>query len=130
MEEKKTDRYLTTVENYKKALAALRLATQTPIKEPRDLSGIIKDFELTYELGWKCLKKFLENQGHETTSAREAFSKAYELGLIDSEKTWLSVLKDRNLTVHTYNQQFAEEMCKRIKDHYVVEFSTLEKLFK
>lgn len=52
--------------NFKRALQNLKRSIATPVLEPRDLSGIIKDFEMTYELSWKVLKKRLRNDGHET----------------------------------------------------------------
>jgi nucleotidyltransferase substrate binding protein (TIGR01987 family) len=125
-----TDRFQTALQNLKKAFSALEVSAKTPIQEPRDLSGIIKDFEITYELSWKCLKKFLEKEGHEIKSARNAFSKAYQLGYIDHEKEWLAILQDRNLTVHTYDQRFAKEMCDRIKDSYVERFRSLVSLLE
>ena len=45
--------------NFKKALANLERSLASPISEPRDLSGILKDFEMSYELSWKVLKKRL-----------------------------------------------------------------------
>ncbi len=43
-------------DNLSKAMRALSLSLSSPITEARDLSGIIKDFEIVYELGWKSLK--------------------------------------------------------------------------
>ena len=52
--------------NFSKALRALERSVASPVTEPRDLSGIVKDFEIAYELSWKSLKAYLENQGHES----------------------------------------------------------------
>ena len=125
----RTDRFATALTNVDRALANLRQSLSKPIEEPRDLSGIIKDFEIVYELSWKLLKKLLEREGHETGSAREAFSKAYQLRLLGDEVVWLKILEDRNLTVHTYNKKFAEEMCARIRQDYVGAFEVLRALF-
>ena len=89
------------------------------------MSGIVKDFEIVYELGWKALKTFLEGQGHETTSARDAFSRAYELGFLANQAVWLEIIADRNLTVHTYDEPFARELCERIKTRYLPAFQLL-----
>jgi len=125
MNENKTDRYFTALKNLKQALTNLKRSVETPIKEPRDLSGIVKDFEITYELSWKLLKKFLEREGHEVKSAREAYAKAYQLGYLKDESVWLKIIDDRNLTVHTYDQKFAEQMCSRIQQGYVQAFGLL-----
>lgn len=118
-----------TIEHFKKALDALGKSTELPITEPRDLSGIIKDFELVYEIAWKALKKSLEQHGHETGSAREAFATAYQLRWLHNESVWIEMIRDRNLTVHTYNKELAKEMSDRIRQTYVSEFGALfEKL--
>lgn len=130
MNEGKTDRFLTALANAEKALTNLRQSVSKPVQEPRDLSGIVKDFEIVYELSWKLLKKFLERNGHETGSAREAFSKAYQLGLISDDSKWLKIIEDRNLTVHTYDKKFAEEMCSRIARDYLPVFETLLAVLK
>ena len=127
-ENNQTSRFSVSLSNFKLALKALITAAQTPVTEPRDLAGIIKDFELTYELAWKTLKKFLELQGHETSSAKDVISQAYQLQYISDQKIWLSIIQDRNLTVHTYDEGFALEMVNRIKTQYVSEFESLFKI--
>lgn len=106
------------VANFRLALAALEQSLSTPVSEPRDMSGIIKDFELAYELGWKALKQTLAEQGHPSGSAREAFSLAYSLEYLSEEAVWLEMIGDRNLTVHTYNQTLAKAMCERIRQRF------------
>ena len=59
--------------NFKKAHENLLQAVSTPVTEPRDLSGIIKDFEMTYELSWKVLKKVLR-EGAFICSSFRSFS--------------------------------------------------------
>ncbi len=113
------------LDNFRRALAALEVSLASPVTEARDLSGIVKDFELSYELGWKALKKSLEDQGHPVASARHAFEMAYGLGWIDDENVWLAMIQDRNLTVHTYNEVFAQAMVGRIRNDYVVALAAL-----
>ena len=42
--------YRTNKGNLERALKSLKDSVSAPIREKRDLSGIIKDFELVYEL--------------------------------------------------------------------------------
>jgi nucleotidyltransferase substrate binding protein (TIGR01987 family) len=125
MTPKDRERFQKSLDNLGKALMALRRSIEAPVTEPRDLSGIIKDFEIVYELSWKTLQKFLEDQGHSSGTAREAIKVAYQRGVTSDEETWLEILNDRNLTVHTYNEKLAADMVERIKDRYVVVFSRL-----
>ena len=116
--------------NFKRALANLRRAVSTPAIEPRDQSGIIKDFEMTYELSWKVLKKILLEQGHQTLGAKDVFSKAYQLNFISNETLWLKMIEDRNLTTHVYDESEAEKIVKRIMKDFLPLFETLELLLK
>jgi len=113
--------------NFSRALRALEMSIALPVTTPRDLSGIIKDFEIAYELSWKSLKAFLERQGHETGTAKNVFSKAYQLRILGDEKVWLDMIEDRNLTVHTYDEDLAKTLADHIRSRYVPVFQALEK---
>ena len=113
------------VENLQKAVLALDAALSAPVSEPRDLSGIVKDFEIAYELSWKSLKRHLEDQGHEAGTARQVFSRAYQLGVLKDEQVWLEILADRNLTVHIYDENLARAMVERIRTRYARAFGDL-----
>ena len=113
------------VESYRRALAALDRSVTAPVTEPRDLSGIVKDFELAYELSWKALKRALEEAGHSTDTARQVYQVAYETGFIEDETGWIEMIDDRNRTVHTYNEAFARALVARIRDRYVPLFKEL-----
>jgi nucleotidyltransferase substrate binding protein (TIGR01987 family) len=53
----------------------------------------------------------------ETVSPREAMEAALKLGLIEDDGSWPAMLKDRNLTSHTYLQEIAEALYARLPDH-------------
>ncbi len=110
------------------ALTSLREAIDEPINSNRDRAGVIQCFEFTYESSWKFLQTCLEQQGHQSpTSPRKAFELAFQSGLIQEEKKWLEMLKDRNLTTHTYDINLANEVINRIKSTYINLFNELEK---
>jgi nucleotidyltransferase substrate binding protein (TIGR01987 family) len=111
--------------NFRRALANLRRSLQAPVTEPRDLSGIIKDFEMTYELSWKSLKKMLKREGHETLGAKDVFSKSYQLGYLSDESVWLKMIEDRNLTSHVYDEAQASVIVSRIRGAYLAAFEAL-----
>jgi nucleotidyltransferase substrate binding protein (TIGR01987 family) len=93
--------------------------------EPRDVSGAVKDFEIAYELAWKALKRTLEAEGHAPSSARDSFEQAYQLGWLPEGDVWLAMIGDRNLTVHTYNEAFAQALVQRIRDAYLPALESL-----
>jgi nucleotidyltransferase substrate binding protein (TIGR01987 family) len=115
--------------NYRRALANLERSLATPITEPRDQSGIIKDFEMTYELSWKVLKKILLEQGHESLGAKDVFTKAYQLGFIKQHAPWLEMIEDRNLTSDVYDENSAAAIIDRIGEKYLSAFRMLRDQF-
>jgi nucleotidyltransferase substrate binding protein (TIGR01987 family) len=72
--------------------------------------GLIKRFEYTYELSWKTLKKVLAFQGLDINSPRDVFRAAVRNNLIKDPKVWFDFIDKRNLTSHTYNQEYANEV--------------------
>lgn len=113
-----------------KAYNELRSAISSPITENRDLAGIIKSFEFTYELAWNALKEYLAHQGVTSTTPRDVFSKAFMNDLISNEQAWLDLMQDRNLTSHTYDFNFAREMIQRIQAQYLPEFEKVSELLR
>ena len=114
-------------DSFRQALKALEQACESEIKEDRDVSGIIHEFVVTFEVCWKFLKAYLESEGHETSTARSVFKTAYQLGIIDNENAWLEMIENRNLSVHTYNKALASDMVDKIKNIFLQEFLILDK---
>jgi len=114
-------------DNFEKALASLHRSISKPIEDERDLAGIIKGFEIVYELSWTILKVALRDTGLEATGPRDVIKSAWQIGFLnsDTETAWLNMIKDRNLTVHTYDEIFAREMVQRITQQYMPAFQTL-----
>jgi len=124
------DKITQKVANFTRALKALHRSATTPITEPRDMSGIVKDYEIVYELSWKTLKAQLEAEGHLTSTAKDVFAQAYQLGRLGNQDIWMEMITDRNLTVHTYDETLAKELCERIRTQYLPVFEALLKTFQ
>ncbi len=88
---------------------------------------MIQFFEMAFELAWKVLKDYLEEEGFAPVSPRETIKQAFQSGLIMEGHLWMEALKDRNLTVHTYEETIAIAVEERIRHSY---FPILAKLFK
>jgi nucleotidyltransferase substrate binding protein (TIGR01987 family) len=77
-------------------------------------SGVIQNFEFTYELCWKMMRRWLEkNIGRayiEGISRRELFRFARESQLIESIENWMIYHEARNSISHTYNEEMANEV--------------------
>jgi nucleotidyltransferase substrate binding protein (TIGR01987 family) len=77
-------------------------------------AGVIQNFEFTYELCWKFMKRWLElnlTPGLlDGKSRKELFRHALENKLIRSFEDWVTYHELRNSTSHTYNEDIAEEI--------------------
>ena len=116
-----------TFGEFQKALRKLGEFLSLPIENDRDRAGIIQAFEFTYEIAWITIKKMSVDHGKTIGSPKQAFQAGFELGWIaeDDMPLFISMIKDRNLTSHTYKEDLAEQILKRIQDHHL---ATLEKL--
>jgi len=101
---------------YEKCIKKLEEVLNLP-KDEFIRDSAIKRFELCFEVGWKALKDYLNGEGIFCRSPRSCLREAFSMGLIKDEDAWLSILEDRNLSVHTYNEELAEEIYKRLKGH-------------
>jgi len=72
--------------------------------------GAIQAFEVSYELVWKTLQKFLAKEGKETRSPRETFRLAAQFGYLDNPQIWFNFGEERNLTAHTYREDILTEL--------------------
>ncbi|MDR1388571.1 MAG: nucleotidyltransferase substrate binding protein [Treponema sp.] len=87
--------------------------------------GLVQRFEYTHELAWKVFKDYAEYQGiNEIGGSRDATREALQLNLIDNGETWMDMIKSRNETSHTYNNEIAAEIFEKIINAY---FPLLEK---
>lgn len=82
-------------------------------------AGVIQNFEFTYELSWKFMKRWLKNSlGSsyvEGVSRKELFRLASESGLINDVLKWMEYHDARNETSHTYEEKTAEDVFKIAK---------------
>jgi len=113
--------------NYQKALGQLQKFIDKGELSELEKQGLIKAFEYTYELAWNTLKDFLEFSGQtDIYGSRDAIRKAFELGLIENGESWMDMLKSRNTTSHTYNEEVAEEICQAVFEVYFFLFVQLK----
>ncbi len=72
----------------------------------------IQRFEFCFDLAWKTLKAYLEEKHNvQCVSPKTCFREAYNKEVItDYDTFWLELADKRNLTVHTYKEDLAEEV--------------------
>ncbi len=101
------------------ALTRLNESLQFDLSQPLVVDACIQRFEFCIELTWKTLKRCLAIEGIEANTPRECIQQAYSIHWINDESAWLSMLKDRNLTSHTYKETLALEIYHRLPEHYL-----------
>lgn len=118
-------------ENFCKAPDNLRLVRDT--HEPYDvmtLTGSAALFEICFEQTWKAIKEILQKHGYgegQTGSPRQILKLTYSAGMIQNEETWLAMLVSRNDVSHSYNEEIALALVKRVKEDYISLFEELKR---
>ena len=88
--------------------------------------GLVKAFEYTYELAWNTLKDFLEYQGQtDIYGSRDVIRQSFKFDLIGDGESWMDMLKSRNKTSYTYNEETAQEICRAVQNVYYPLFQQL-----
>ncbi|MDR0327199.1 MAG: nucleotidyltransferase substrate binding protein [Planctomycetaceae bacterium] len=89
-------------------------STFTPVQQETFRSGIIQNFEIAYELCWKTMKRWIEENVSPDilfgVPRIELFRRAAENGLIDSVEHWITFHQARNRTSHIYGAEVAKEV--------------------
>lgn len=115
--------------NFKRAMAQLEKAVN--LAGERELSdlekqGLIQGFEVTHELAWKMMKDFIGGRGNVSIyGSKDATREAFQLELIEDGDGWMSMIKSRNQTSHTYNEEVADEITHNIIHQYFKLFVSL-----
>ena len=107
--------------NERLKIAQTALATLFEVlREPktaitRDAS--IQRFEYTFEAVWKAAQLFLRvRENLDAASPTSAVRACFRAGVLtdDQARAALEMVRDRNLTVHTYNEELAELIYSRL----------------
>ena len=86
----------------------------SPLQQETFRSGIIQNFEIAYELCWKEMKRWIEENVSPDVlfgvPRIELFRRAAENGLIDDIDQWMTFHQARNRTSHIYHADIAVEV--------------------
>jgi len=123
-------RWIQRFSHYQKALAkleaAVHLAQERPLSE-LEKQGLIQSFEYTHELAWNTMKDFLESRGtHNLFGSKDVTREAFKRQIIHNGDAWMQMIRDRNLTSHTYNEETANRIVSAIINTYFNEFMLLQ----
>ena len=93
-------------------------------------TGIVGQFNLTFELAWKALQEILKLHGAagaEIGSPMEILLLGYKFGFLNDSAVWMLMLKKRNVSVHIYNEDDIDEMILLVRDSFSQLFPLLKK---
>ena len=121
--------YMKKLENYKNSLEVLKSADfEKAYSDEIYRTGIIGQFNLTFELAWKATQAVMQEhgvEGSETGSPKELLKLGYNCGFLDDEDVWITMLKKRNQSTHIYDEDEIDEMILLIRDTFIKRMETL-----
>jgi nucleotidyltransferase substrate binding protein (TIGR01987 family) len=127
-------RWVQRFANFTKAYTLLRSALEDKeIDDFDDLQkeGLIQRFEYTFELLWKTVKDFLENEkvDIEIISPKNVIKAAASSNLLErmdaDGEILLDMLEKRNLMSHTYDMSKFTETLVKLKNVYLPEIDKM-----
>lgn len=127
------DRVKERLEDGLKALATLEKVVGFPKPTDIERDAAIQRFERTFEMAWKTAQAYLTDQEFlDAASPRAAIRGSFQAGLFDDEiaEKLMKVANDRNLTVHTYKEEFAIQLYLRLAGHAALLRLWLEEIQK
>ncbi len=127
------ERWKQRFKNFEQALDELKRALNIKSLSFLELAGLIKLFELTFELAWKVIKDILEEErlliNESISSPRRIIKIAVQNNFLKENDgfIWIKALEDLNFLTDTYNQNFAKKSESEIRNVY---FPLLERLYE
>ena len=123
-------RWKQRLQNFEKSYQLLENTLQINSPSEAERAGLIQFFEMTFELAWKLMRDYLQDQGFSVNSPKEAIKQAFQSNLIGDGHGWIDALNDRNLTTHTYQEETAVKVEQKIRNDYFPLLQTLYDQFK
>jgi nucleotidyltransferase substrate binding protein (TIGR01987 family) len=110
-------------QNFDRAASLLKSALESKkLEDFSDLEaeGVIQRFEYTYELAWKTMKDYLEENGVTITplTPRNVIKEAFAAGLVGDGQVWSDMMLHRNLLSHTYSEKAFRAVLEAVKNRY------------
>jgi nucleotidyltransferase substrate binding protein (TIGR01987 family) len=110
-------------DNFDRAFVLLREAFEHGLDALSQLEkeGTIQRFEIAFELAWKTMKDYLEENGLVVNPAtpRSVIKEAFAAKLLDDGQVWIDMMLHRNLLSHTYDIKVFEEVLQTVAKKYL-----------
>lgn len=102
------------------ALATAVTRLREVLNEPEDdvsRDAAIQRFEFCFELAWKAIQERARDEGLDCQSPKDCLRVAFRASWIQDEQGWLKMLADRNQTSHTYDEDLAKAVYRRLSSY-------------
>ena len=112
------------IENFNKAFELFQKTRNEYINNKTNDTvrlALVQSFEIVFELAWKVLKDFLEENGIEVSYPKTAIKEAFNKKTIKNGQTWIDMSDTRNSTSHEYNMDKVNIMLEKIAYTYYEE---------
>jgi nucleotidyltransferase substrate binding protein (TIGR01987 family) len=96
----------------------LDLACDLGVYSNLERAGLIKSFDLAFDLALKTMEDLLYFEGCDASSPREVILKAFDAGILAESEPWLEALRSRDLMSRTYESAAAVEAERLITESY------------
>jgi nucleotidyltransferase substrate binding protein (TIGR01987 family) len=109
----------------------MKIVREKDIVDFSDLEkqGLIKCFEMAFELAWKTLQDYLAEQGYgEVKGPKPTIEQAFKDSLIKDGEAWIKMLESRNDAAHAYDGAMAEDIIRKILESYYYHLDDLDKV--
>jgi nucleotidyltransferase substrate binding protein (TIGR01987 family) len=126
----KQEKFLKSLNALERSLVIFSRIDTAPDLKHSLIASSIKHFEMCHEAAWKFLQAYLISyHNQQVDSPKKVFRECFAQGILDAitSKNLLDMTEARNSTVHDYDEESAQEACKRIVDYYQT-LKLLEKL--
>lgn len=118
-----TDNLRHSIENVANLAAVVtddaRMAQLTEIERTGLRAGVIKNFEITYELSWKMMQRWVREAGvaddRLPQTRHDLFRQAARNGLVADAERWIEHHRHRNSSAHEYDEAIANFVAAAIQ---------------
>lgn len=104
--------------NLRRAFSLLNQSVSQKTYNELEKSGLVQQFEFCFELSWKTLKNYLENEGIIADTPREIIKQAFAVNILSDVTIWMDALEKRDLLSHVYDEETALLAITLIKEKY------------
>jgi len=124
MSPNKDIRWIQRFQNFDRAFLLLRSALEERgLEQMSELEkeGLIQRFEYSYELAWKTMKDYLEEQGTiiNPVTPRNVIKEAFSAQIIADGQVWVDMMLHLNLLAHTYDFSKFKEVLDAVVERYL-----------